>query len=137
MELNEEETPESFLEKISAKYYLNTGNGAENIDPISRLDNFASELRNASALILIDGTEKAPELALWLMKHLLPKLRGLWSDGRGSGRVIFSGRNPLSWPMPSQLHYYSLTLTPFEPEAIAEMVGKYFIRRRRIWTHLA
>lgn len=133
--LEDEDSPERLLWRLAERYHVNVG--AEEAGPSDeavlrrRVQSLVQSLRSTSVLFTIDGTEKAPKLVDWLERELLPELRKMWDQRLGSGRVVFAGRQPFPWRTLTRLRLVSLELTPFEQQAVEEMVGKYFILLRK------
>jgi len=125
IELRENETPETLLGQLATKYNLDIG--AEKESLAIRVKKLVTALRGSSVLFVFDGTERAPEVVRWLKKELLPELRSFWEEDLGTGRVIFIGRQAMPWTATTNPFLYSLTLTPFQRDAVADMVGKYYI----------
>lgn len=133
--LEENEAPEMLLWRLAERYNLDIGTEEEGERQEEILERRVARLvtgvRGTSVLFAFDGTERAPKLVRWLEQELLPRLRRMWAEGLGTGRVVFAGRQPFPWQPTTRLHLYSLTLTPFLRDAVEDMVKKYYILFRR------
>jgi len=123
--LEENETAERLLWRLADRYKLDSGAREEDLE--RRIERLVAGVRGTSVLFAFDQTERAPEVVRWLEQMLMPRLRDIWAEGLGSGRVIFAGRQPFSWQPITRLHLDLLTLTPFQQDAVEEMVRKYYI----------
>jgi hypothetical protein len=128
IELEEDETPEGLLGRMAERYNLDVGKIGE--ESGRRAEKLVATVRG-TVLFTFDRTERAPTAVRWVERELLPRLRKMWADGLGTGRVIFAGRQPFLWQPTTRLHLYLLALTPFLDDAVEEMVEKYFFLFRR------
>jgi hypothetical protein len=129
IELRENETPDTLLGRLAEQYLLDTGAEKDGLD--NRVKKLVAAMRGCSVLFVFDGTELAPEVVRWLKIELLPELMSFWEEDLGAGRVIFIGRQSMPWTATTNTFLYLLTLTPFQPDAVADMVGKYYILFRK------
>ncbi len=137
VELEQDDAPEDVLLRMSheAKVDIGSGPGATSNEAgkyLARgLDRLVAGVRGTSALFVFDQIERSPLAVAWLEKELLPKLRHLWAERGGSGRVILAGRQGFAWQPVTRLNLFSLTLSPFHQETVEEMVRKYHLLVRQ------
>ena len=93
------------------------------------VDILLANFRGRRVLLVIDNTDSAPQTALDLERYLLLPLKKLWDgyEPKGSGRVVFAGRDALPWSHRVKSELVSWPLTPFDTPAVEEMVGRYFV----------
>ncbi len=132
--LQERLTPDELLRRFLTQRFRvvgdSEGGNQPELDRQQAVRKLMDSLKGTKALITIDATEEADDLIRWMEEELLHKLKVLWRTGMGEGRVIFASRQQASWSTVTRINLDPVRLSPFDQDAVEQMVKKHHILRR-------